>query len=163
MTPHTKQKQNKKIQRYTKATKKRKRKSSLVVFPLFFCRSPNVDIFAEFLTFDEELNEVDQALDDAVACLLLPPPDQVLPQQGLTQGPLPHLLYNSESKPDSDSEMDLDLPWREVQDIPSFQLMNIMRNPPQLPTENNSKFSLQNDTPPLNITDNHDRDGLQGN
>ena len=57
--------------------------------------------------------------------------------------------------------MDPDVPWREVQDIPSFQLMNIMRNPPQLPTENNSPFSLQNATLPLNITDNHDRDGLQ--
>ena len=56
--------------------------------------------------------------------------------------------------------MDPDLPWREVQGIPSFQLMNIMRNPPQQPTENNSPFFLQNDTPPLNIIDNHDRDGL---
>ena len=76
--------------------------------------------------------------------------------------PLPHLIYNSKSKPDSDNEMDLGLPWREVQDIPSFWFINIMRNPPQQPTENNSPFSLQNDTPSLNITDNHDRDGLCG-
>ena len=76
-------------------------------------------------------------------------------------GPLPHLIYNSESEPDSDNEMDPDLPWRELQDILSFQLMNIMRNHPQQPTENNSPFSLQNATPPLNITHNHDMDGLQ--
>ena len=47
--------------------------------PVFFCRSSNVDIFAEFLAFDEELNEVAQALDDMVPYLLLLPPDQVLP------------------------------------------------------------------------------------
>ena len=70
-------------------------------------------------------------------------PDQVLPQQGHGTGPLPHLIYNSESEPDCDNEMDPDLPRREVQDIPSFQLMNIMRNPPQQPTENNSPFSYR--------------------
>ena len=43
--------------------------------------------------------------------------------------------------------MDPDLPWREVQDIPSLWLMNIMKNPQQKPTENNSPFSLQNATP----------------
>ena len=47
--------------------------------------------------------------------------------------------------------MDMDLPWREVQDIPSFWLMKIVRNPPQQPTENNSNFSLQNDTLPLTL------------
>ena len=148
-----------KCKRYTKATKKEREFSSF--FPFFFCRSPNVDIFTGFLAFDEKLNEVDQALDDVVAHLLPPPPDKVLSQQGLAQAPLPLLLYNSESELDSDNEIDLDLPWREVQDIPSFQLMNLMRNPPQQPTEN-SNFSLQNDTPPLNNSDNHDRDGLQG-
>ena len=58
--------------------------------------------------------------------------------------------------------MDPDLPWREVQDIASFQLMSIMRKLPQqpVPTENNSPVSLQNATSPLNISDNHDRDGL---
>ena len=49
---------------------KKKRKRSLVVFPLFYCGSLNVDIFTEFLAFDEELNEVAQALDEAVAHLL---------------------------------------------------------------------------------------------
>ena len=39
----------------------------------FFCRSPNVDIFVEFLAFNEEVNEVAQALDEAVAHLLPPP------------------------------------------------------------------------------------------
>ena len=130
-----------------------------MVFPLFFCRSPNVDI-VEFLTFDTELNEVAQVLDDIVACLLPPPPDQALPQQGHTQAPVPHLIYNSESEPDSDNEMDMDLPWTEVQDVPSFCLMNRMRNPPQQPIENNSNYSLQNDILPPNITDSHDRDGL---
>ena len=108
--------------------------------PFLFFRSPNVDIFAEFLAFDEEFNAVAQALDEAVAHLLAPPPDQVSPQQDHAQAPLPHLLYNSGSEPDSDNDMDPDLPWREVQDIPSFQLMSIMRNYPQQPvlTENNS-------------------------
>ena len=117
----------------------------------------------EFLAFDEQLNEVAQALDDAVAHLLPPPQSSSAttgPCTGSCTGPLPHLIYNSESELDSYNEMDQDLPVREVQDIPSFQLMNIMRNPLQQPTENNSPFSLQNTTPPLNITDNHDRDGL---
>ena len=47
--------------------------------------------------------------------------------------------------------MDPDLPWREVQDILSFKLMNIMRNPPQQPSENNSHFSLQSNTLPLTL------------
>ena len=119
-----------------------------------------MDIFTEFLAFDEEQNEVAQALDEAVAHLLPPSPNQVLPQQDHAQDSLPHLVYNSESELDSDNELKPYLPWREIQDIPSFQLMNIMRNPPQQPTENNSPFSLQNATPPSNLTDNHDRDGL---
>ena len=119
-----------------------------------------MDIFTEFLAFDGELNEVAQALDDVVVHLL--PPDQVLPQQGHAQALFSHLLYNSESEPDSDNDMNPDLPWREVQDIPSFQLMSVIRNHPQQPilTENNSPFSLQNATPPPNISDNHDKEGL---
>ena len=73
-----------------------------------------MDIFAEFLAFDEELNKVAQSLDETVAHLLLPPPDHVPLQQDPTQDSLPHLVYNSESKPDSDNELDTDLPWREV-------------------------------------------------
>ena len=119
-----------------------------------------MDIFAEFLAFDEELNKVAQVLDEAVAHLLLPPPDQVLLQQDSTQDPLPHLIYNSESEPDSDDVLDPDLPWRKVQDIPSFQLREAMRNPQQ-PTENDS-FSFLDDNPPPKFTDNNDRDGLQG-
>ena len=105
-----------------------------------------MDIFAEFLAFDDELNEVAQALDDAVVHLLSPPPNKVLPQEGHGQVSLPHLIYNSESEPDSNNEIDPDLPWREVQDIPSFWLMSIIRNPQCQPTENNSPLSLQNAT-----------------
>ena len=114
------------------------------------------------MAFDEELNEVTQALDEAVAHLLLPPPDQVPPQQGHIQAPLPHLLYNSESELDSDDDMDPDLLWRDVQDIPLFWLMRIMRNSPQQPVlpENNSYSSLQNVTSPPHISDNNDRYGL---
>ena len=39
--------------------------------------------------------------------------------------------------------------------------MSIIRNPPHQPTKNNSPFPLQNATSPLNITDNHERDGLE--
>ena len=67
--------------------KTKKRKGSFVVSPFFFCRSPNVDIFMEFLAFDEELNIVAQALDDVVACLLPPPPNPVLSQQDPAQAP----------------------------------------------------------------------------
>ena len=52
----------------------REMKKEFSGFPPFSCRSPNVDIFMEFLAFDKELNEVAQALDDTVACLLPPPP-----------------------------------------------------------------------------------------
>ena len=40
------------------------------------------------------------------------------PQQDPTPDPLPHLVYNSESEPDSVNELHPDLPWRAVQDIP---------------------------------------------
>ena len=90
-------------------------------------------------------------MDEAVGHLLPLPPTQVPLQQYPTQDPLPHLVYNPESEPDSDNELDPDLPWREVQDIPSFQLREAMRNPQQ-PTENDS-FSFQKTTPPLNLID----------
>ena len=108
-----------------------------------------MDIFTEFLAFDEELDEVAQALDEAVGQLLPPSPDQVPLQQDPTQDCLPHLVYNSESELDSDNELDPDLSWREVQDIPSFQLREAMRNP-QHPTENDS-FSFQNTTSLLTL------------
>ena len=111
----------------------------------------------EFMAFDEELDDVAQVLDDVVAHLLPTSPDQVFPQQGPTQDPLPHLVYNSESELDSDSELDPSLPQREVQEIPSFQLGEVIRNPQ--PTENDS-FPFQNDISPPDHTDNDDRDGL---
>ena len=67
------------MQKHKKEEKSQKR--SLVVFSHFF----SVDFFTELLVFDEELNEVTQALDEAVAHLLPPPPNQVPPQQGHTQ------------------------------------------------------------------------------
>ena len=113
----------------------------------------------EFVAFDEELNEIAQALDEAVAHLQPTNPDQVPSQWDPTQDPLPHLVYNSDGEPDSDIELDLDFPWREVQDIPSFQLREARGN--QQPTENDS-FLFRNVTPPPNLIDSHDRDGLQG-
>ena len=71
-----------------------------------------MDIFVEFLAFDEELNEVAQALDEAVVQLLPPSPNQVPPQQDPTQTPLPDLVYNSESELNSDNELDPDLSSR---------------------------------------------------
>ena len=73
------------MQEIYKSNKKEEKESSS--FSPFFFRSPIVDIFAAFLAFDEELNEVAQVLGDVVACLLPPPPDQVLPQQGLAHAP----------------------------------------------------------------------------
>ena len=113
----------------------------------------------EFLAFSKDLNEVAQALDEAVACLLPTNPNQVPPQQDPAQDPSPHLIYSSDSEPDSDNELEPDVPWREVQDIPSFQLREVTGN--QQPTENDS-FSFQNYIPPPNLIDGHDRDGLQG-
>ena len=86
MTPH---KNKNKIQEIYKSNRKRGKEQGKGVkwFPLFFYRSPNVDIFAEFLAFDEELNEVAQALDNMVAHLLPPAPNQDQPQQGHTQTP----------------------------------------------------------------------------
>ena len=57
-----------------------------MVFLLFFCRSPNVDIFVEFLAFNEELNKVAQVLDDMVAHLL-PPPQSSSAATGPHTGP----------------------------------------------------------------------------
>ena len=116
-----------------------------------------MDVFAGLVAFDERLNEVAQAFDDAVAHLLTTNPNQVPLQQEPTQDPLPYLIYNSESEPDSDIELDPNLPWREVQDIPSFQLREAIQNPQ--PTENYS-FPVQNDTPPPDPIDNDDRDRL---
>ena len=113
----------------------------------------------EIMTFGEELDKVAQVLDKAVAHLLPLPLNQVLPQLEPTWDLLPHLVYNSESKPDSDSELDPDLHWTEVQGIPSFQLREAIRNPQ--PTENDS-FPFQNDISPPDLTDNDDRDRLWG-
>ena len=76
----------------------------------------------EIMAFGEKLDRAVQLLDEAVTHLLTPTPDHVLPQLDTAWDPLPHLVYNSESKSDSDSKLDPDLPWREVRDIPSFQL-----------------------------------------
>ena len=97
-----------------------------------------------------------QALVEVVAHLLPPNPNQVPQQQDPTQDPSPHLVYNADSELDSDHELDPDFPWTEVQDIPSFQLREARGN--RQPTEND--FSFQNVTPPPNLIDNHDRDGL---
>ena len=55
------------MQEMQKQNKKKKRTKELVVLSHFFYRSINVDIFVEFLAFDEELNKVAQALDEAIA------------------------------------------------------------------------------------------------
>ena len=68
--------------------------------------------------------------------------------------------HTSFSELDNDNELDPALPWREVQGIPSFQLREAISNPQQ-PNENDS-FSFQNTAPPLNLIDNYDEDGLQG-
>ena len=74
----------------------------------------------EIMAFDEELSEVAQVLDEVAVHLLLTPlnPNQVPLQQDPAQDPLPHLIYNLESEPDSDDELEPHLHWREVQDIP---------------------------------------------
>ena len=92
-----------------------------------------MDVFAGLMAFDEGLNKVAQALDEAVACPLPTNPNQVPIQQEPTQDHLPYLIYNLESESDSDIKLDPHLPWREVQDIPSFQLREAIRNPQ--PTE----------------------------
>ena len=116
-----------------------------------------MDVFAGIMAFSEDLNKVALALDKAVAHLLPTNPDCVPIQQIPTQNPLPHLVYNSESELDSDDELDPNLPWREVQDIPSFQLRETKRNPQ--PTENDS-FPFPDDTAPPDPIDNDDRDEL---
>ena len=78
-----------------------------------------MDVFAGLLAFNEGLNGVAQAYDEAVAHLLPTYPNQVLIEQEPTEDPLPYLIYNSESEPDSDIELDPNLPWREVQDTPT--------------------------------------------
>ena len=67
--------------------KKRKKKSVVVFVPFFFCRSPNGDIFMEFLAFDEELNEVAQGLDDTIAHLLPPSPKSSSATMGPCKAP----------------------------------------------------------------------------
>ena len=131
-------------------------------------------IFKEFLAFDKELNKIAQTLDEAVAHLLPPPPDQqqtwpvtpqhVPPHRGI-QKPLPQGCYKTlKSEPDSDDEMDPNLPWRDVQDVPFFLLMNIMRNARHqldpieyniLDIENSLYLSLQNTPPPPNDSNNN--------
>ena len=113
-----------------------------------------MDIFAGFLAFDEELNEVSQALDEAMAHLLPP----LLIKFHYNRIPHKTSYHTKFSELESDNELDPALPWREVQGIPSFQLREAMRNPQQ-PTENGS-FSFQNTALPLNLIDNYDRDGL---
>ena len=81
------------------------------------------------MTFDEGLNEVAQALDEATAHLLPTNPNQIPIQQEPAQDLLPYLIYNLESELDSNIELDPNLPWIEVQDIPSFQLREAIRNP----------------------------------
>ena len=112
-----------------------------------------MDVFVGIMALDEGLHEVAQVLDEAVACLLPTNPIQGPTQQDPTQDPLPYLVYNSDSEPDSDNELDPDLPWREV------QLREARWN--QQPTENDS-FSLQNTTSPPSLIDSYDRDGMQG-
>ena len=65
--------------------------------------------------------------------------------------------------------MDQEFPWRNILDIPSFQLMNIMRYAPQqsdpikhdiLDIESSSYISLQNTTLPPNKYDNNARNEL---
>ena len=105
-----------------KIKREKKNKGVLLVLSPSFPQIHKPDIFTEFLAFNEKLNEVAQALDEAVAHLLPIDPNQVPSQQDPTQDPLPHLVYNSDSEQDSDNEIDPDLPWTEVQDDPSFQL-----------------------------------------
>ena len=110
-------------------------------FPFLFCRFPNMVIFEEFLTLDDVLGEVFQALDEAVAHLLPPPLTSNRPHllplsksihhRAMHKLLPPGLLSNFESESDSDDEMDQEFPWRNIQDIPSFQLMNIMSYAPQ--------------------------------
>ena len=67
------------------------------------------------------------------------------------------LAYNSESELDSDSKLDPDCPWREVQDIPSsssgkwLEIHNLLQ----------MTFPFQYTSSP-DLTDNDDRDRLWG-
>ena len=66
------------------------------------------------------------------------------------------LNTDSNYNDDSDDDMDQNILWRNPQDFPSFQLMNIMNNYPRQPDqieynildiENSSHLSLQDDIP----------------
>ena len=57
-------------------------------------------------------------MDEAVAHPLPTNPNQVPIQQIPVQNPLPQLVYNLESELDSDDELDPNILWREVWDIP---------------------------------------------
>ena len=81
------------------------------------------------MAFDEGLNKAAQALDEAVAHLLPTNPDQVPIQEEPAQVTLSYLIYNSESDSDSNIKLDPNLPWRKVQNITSFQLREVIRNP----------------------------------
>ena len=65
-----------------------------------------MDILTGIMAFNEDLNEVAQVLNGAVAHLLSTNPNQVPIQQIPAQNPLPHLVYNLESELDSDDELD---------------------------------------------------------
>ena len=63
---------------------------------------------------------------------------------------------DSDYNADSDDDMDQNLPWRNLQDFSSFQLMKIMNNYPRHPDhieynilyiENSSYLSIQDDIP----------------
>lgn len=116
---------------------------------------------------DEQLDDIMHLLDVAPEDQFPPPPEpQALPivPQHANYSPeeLEVLMdlagWNTDSdyNADSDDDMDQNLPWRNPQDFPSFQLMNIMNNYPRQPDqieynilyiENSSYLSLQDDTP----------------
>ena len=87
-----------------------------------------MDVFTGIMAFNKDLDGVAQTLDEAVSCLLPINPEQAPIQQNPAQNPLPHLVYNSDSELDSNGELDPDCPWREVHDIPSFQLREAIGN-----------------------------------
>ena len=81
------------------------------------------------MTFNEGLNKVAQALDEAVAHLLPTNPNQVPVQQEPTQHPLPYLIYNSKTELDSNVKLDLISPGEKSRTSPSFLLREAIRNP----------------------------------
>ena len=118
-----------------------------------------MDVFTGIMAFDEDLDGVAQVLDEEVSCLLPINPEQPPIQQNPTQTPYHTWFVILIVNPASDGELDPDLPWREVHDIPSFQLREAIGN--QQPTENDS-FPIQNDTSPPDLICNDAMDGLQG-